>query len=276
MVLDHNDGVALIDEAVQELGQTFDVGEVEADGGFLEDVEVSPAHIVLALFEAGLALGEFAHKLHPLRFPAGKRGRVLPQGDIAQAGFDHQLHEVAELGVEAEKFDRFFKTHFEHVGDAFTVPLELVEFRPVAAAPAFLAGDVGVRHEIHFQFHAAGTFAMLAPAAFGVEGESARRVTAHIGFREAGIDLPDDIESPDISGRCGTRGFADRALVDLDHFAYAAGLMQCFEAMRLSFRSRGRDGGAGMVAGKVPGAQLLVFLSDGFFKQRLQKVADEG
>ena len=46
---------------------------------------------------------------------------VLPELDIAEAGFDHELHEV-ELGVETEKFGGFIEAHIQYVGDAFAVP----------------------------------------------------------------------------------------------------------------------------------------------------------
>jgi hypothetical protein len=47
VVLDDDDGVALLDEAVEDVDEALDVFEVEADGGFLNEVEV-------ALAEGGL------------------------------------------------------------------------------------------------------------------------------------------------------------------------------------------------------------------------------
>ncbi len=39
VVLDDEDGIALVDEAVDAVEQVVDVGEVEAGGGFVESVE---------------------------------------------------------------------------------------------------------------------------------------------------------------------------------------------------------------------------------------------
>ena len=47
VVLDDDDGVAFLNEAVEDVDEALDVFEVEADGGFLDEVEV-------ALAEGGL------------------------------------------------------------------------------------------------------------------------------------------------------------------------------------------------------------------------------
>ncbi len=41
MVLDDDDGVAFIKEAVEDVDEAFHVGHVEADGGFFDAVEVA-------------------------------------------------------------------------------------------------------------------------------------------------------------------------------------------------------------------------------------------
>ena len=68
VVLDHDHRVAMVAQAVQHLEQHFDVGEVQAGGGFVEDVERAP----------GVALGEFGGELHALRLTAGEGGGALP------------------------------------------------------------------------------------------------------------------------------------------------------------------------------------------------------
>ena len=41
VVLDDDDGVAFIDEAVEDVDEALDVFEVEADGGFLDEIEIA-------------------------------------------------------------------------------------------------------------------------------------------------------------------------------------------------------------------------------------------
>jgi len=52
VVLGDDDGVAFIDEAVEDVDKAFHVGHVEADGGFFDEVEVA-----LGVLEAAEALG---------------------------------------------------------------------------------------------------------------------------------------------------------------------------------------------------------------------------
>jgi hypothetical protein len=41
VVLDDDDGVAFVDEAVEDVDEAFHVGHVQADGGFFDEVEVA-------------------------------------------------------------------------------------------------------------------------------------------------------------------------------------------------------------------------------------------
>jgi len=75
VVLDDNDAVAGLDQAVQYADEFFHVGHVQADGGLIQHVE--------RLFLAGL--GEFGDELQALRLAARERRALLAQGEVAQA-----------------------------------------------------------------------------------------------------------------------------------------------------------------------------------------------
>src|SRR6185437_7482780 len=62
VVLDHDDGVALVAQAMQHIEELGNIVEVQAGGGLIEDVEGAAV---------GLA-GELARELHALRFAAGE------------------------------------------------------------------------------------------------------------------------------------------------------------------------------------------------------------
>ncbi len=81
VVLDDDDGVAEVGEAVEDFEELADVVEVEAGGGLVEEVEGA----------AGLALGELAGELHALGFAAGERGGGLAEVDVAEADVDEGL-----------------------------------------------------------------------------------------------------------------------------------------------------------------------------------------
>ena len=81
VVLDDDDGVAEVGEAVEDFEELADVVEVEAGGGLVEEVEGA----------AGLALGELAGELHALGFAAGEGGGGLAEVDVAEADVDEGL-----------------------------------------------------------------------------------------------------------------------------------------------------------------------------------------
>ena len=74
VVFDDDDGVAFVDEAVEDADEAFHVGHVQADGGFFDGVEVA-----LGVLEAAQALGggaalagaEFGDELEALGFASG-------------------------------------------------------------------------------------------------------------------------------------------------------------------------------------------------------------
>ena len=73
VVLDDEDGVALVDELVEHAHQHLDVLEVEARGRLVEHVERL----------ARVALGQFGGQLHALRLASADGGGGLTEGQIA-------------------------------------------------------------------------------------------------------------------------------------------------------------------------------------------------
>jgi hypothetical protein len=74
VVFDDDDGVAFVDEAVEDVDEAFCVGHVEADGGLFNEVEVTFGVLEAAeAFRGGAALagGEFGDEFEALRFAAG-------------------------------------------------------------------------------------------------------------------------------------------------------------------------------------------------------------
>src|ERR1051325_3394769 len=67
VVLDHDRGVAGVDEAVQDADQLFHVGHVQADGGLVEDVECFRR----------VRFGKLVDQLDALGLSAGKRRALL-------------------------------------------------------------------------------------------------------------------------------------------------------------------------------------------------------
>ena len=77
IVLDHQNRSPAVDQLAERRQQFLNVVEMQAGRGFVEDVQ--DALVCLR--------GEMRGKLQALRLAAGKRGRGLPQAQVAQPHF---------------------------------------------------------------------------------------------------------------------------------------------------------------------------------------------
>ena len=87
VVLDDDDGVAGVHQALQHGQQHFDVFKVQAGGGLVQDVERL----------AGGRAGEFRSQFHALALAAAQSHGALAQADVAQA----HVQQRAQLGGDA-------------------------------------------------------------------------------------------------------------------------------------------------------------------------------
>ena len=159
VVLDHDHRVALLDQAVEDLEQPLDVGEVQAGGRLVEDVERV----------AGGDLGELGRELDPLRLAAGELRRRLAEADVVEADVVQGLQPPGDLRDRREELDRLADRHLEHVGDRLALVADLERLAVVAAAVALLAGHVDVGQEVHLDLDLAVAAADLAAPALDVE-----------------------------------------------------------------------------------------------------------
>src|SRR5437870_8659075 len=207
VVLDHDHGVAGVDQAVEDVEELADVLEVEAGGRLVEDVEGL----------AGGAAGELLAELDALRLAAAERGRALADLDVAEPDLLQHAHLVADRGDRLEQLGRFLDVHVEHVGDRVALELHLERLAVVARAVAHVAGDVDVGQEVHLDLDQAVALARLAAAALDVEAEAAGLVAAGLALRQAGEPVADLGEGAGVGRGVGARRAADRRLVDVDH-----------------------------------------------------------
>jgi len=75
VVLDDDDGIAFIAQAMQHVQQLLHVMEMQTRGRLIEDVERA----------SGGALGELTREFHALRFAAGEGGGVLPEAHVRES-----------------------------------------------------------------------------------------------------------------------------------------------------------------------------------------------
>lgn len=123
MVLDDDDGVAFIDEAVEDLGEARDVLLVEADGGFLDEVEVGVGAADIG--DLGAAFRELGDELKSLRFAAGDGGAGLAEGEVAEAGLGKEGEGFLKFRMRGEEFGGGLDVEIEYVADAEAIVADL-------------------------------------------------------------------------------------------------------------------------------------------------------
>ena len=167
-MLHHQHRVAGIHQPLQHVQELLDVGEVQARGRLVEDVERAA--------RAGLC--QFAGELHPLRLAARELRRRLAEGDVAKTHVDERAEDPRHVRHRIEELRRVGHAHLQYVGDVLAVPLGVERFGGIAAAAAGLALHPHVGQEVHFHPPLAQPLAGLATAAGHVEGERPRRESA--------------------------------------------------------------------------------------------------
>ena len=119
-----------VDQLLQHFQQLLHVVEVQAGGGFVEDVEGA----------AGGAFGEFLGELDALRLAAGERGGLLADLDVAEADALERDQLVADHRDRFEEGDAVLDGHVQNLGDRLGLILDLERFAVVAGALAGFAG----------------------------------------------------------------------------------------------------------------------------------------
>ncbi len=176
IVLDDDDGVAEVGEAMQDFEQLAHIVEVEARGGLIEEIEGT----------ACLALGEFAGQLHALGLSAAEGGGALAEVDVAEADVDEGLQFLPDEGDVGEDGQGVFNGEIEDVGDGVAFEFDGQGFLIIATPVTHLALDVDVGHEVHFDAALAIALAGFAAASGDVEAEAAGLVATFAGLGQHG------------------------------------------------------------------------------------------
>src|SRR5580658_6829017 len=124
IVLDDDDGVAEVGEAVEDFEELADVVEVETGGGLVEEIEGA----------AGLAFGKLTGELHALGLAAREGGGGLAEMDVTEADVDEGFEFLAGLRDIAENREGVFDSEVEDVGDGVAVEFDGEGFLIVTAA----------------------------------------------------------------------------------------------------------------------------------------------
>jgi hypothetical protein len=120
-------------------------------------------------------------------------------------------------GTAVKEALRLFHCHIQHIGNGFALEQHFQRFAVIALALAGFAGDIDIGQKVHLDLQHPIALTGLAPPALDVEGKPPRLIAARLGFGQAREPVADRAKRAGIGGRVGTRGAANRALVNVDH-----------------------------------------------------------
>ena len=206
VVLDDNDGVALIDKLAEHIEQDADVLEMQACGGFVEDVERA----------SRVATGKLCGKLHALALSARKGIAWLPELDVAESHFLQDLYLVQDDGLVGKELDGLVDGHVEHVGYALAAEAHLERLAVVALAATLFARHKDVGQEVHLDGPVAVAATAFTASALHVEREAAGLVAPDACLRQFDEELAYVREDIRIGGGIGARRPSQGTLVHVD------------------------------------------------------------
>src|ERR1051326_8999250 len=138
MMLDHQNRMARVHQALQTIQQPLNVRQMQPGGGFVQNVKI---------MAAAPHLSQFGSELDALGFAAGKNGGGMAQFEVTQAEFveDLQLpHDAALIGKES---DALLDGKLQHFSNIAPMPGYLESLLAIPPALARRTGDFHVRHE---------------------------------------------------------------------------------------------------------------------------------
>jgi hypothetical protein len=195
-----------VHQGVQGPEQALDVGEVQAGGGLVEEVQGAAR---------GRAL-QLPGQLDALGLAPAERGAGLAQGDVAQAHLLEGLEGAGDGLVAPEEGNGLADRHGQHVGDGAASVADLEGLGVEALAAAVFAGDVHVGQELHLEDLDTRAAAALAAPPRHVEREAPGLVPPGHSLGQPREELTDAGEGAGVGGRVRARGAADGVLVDAD------------------------------------------------------------
>ena len=196
------------DQRAEHPQQGAHIQRVQADGRLIKD-----KHRVM------LGTAHLAGQLQPLCLAAGKAGRLLAKGQVAQAQLLQHLQALGhQLQIRAglqRRVDVHIHQLRQSVAAAVLVLVPyLVRVPAVAGAAALGARNLHIRQELHIQTDNACAIADRAAQLAGVVGEIARLITKALRIGGAGKNLAQLVMDVGIGCYCGAHIDADGRCVN--------------------------------------------------------------
>ena len=219
VVLDDHERVSRFLQPGERREERRDVAEVQPGRRLVKEEQD-----VVGTAGTGVAPGQMARELQPLRLAAGERRDRLTEGDVAEPHVRERGEGCDDSRLVGEQRGCLVDGEVEYVRDRESPPCvriagkpDLEHLRAEPAAVTIRAPEVNVAQELHFDVLEAAPLAGRALTAGRVEAEGPGGVAAlasRVGAREQAAD---DIERADVARRVTAGALADGRLVHEHH-----------------------------------------------------------
>ena len=141
VMLDDNDRVTFIDEAMKNALEQFNIGGMEADGRLFQNVEgATPFRHPGTV--GGATTGKLGDKLDALRLTATEGGARLAEAEITETCLHKELERAANFRMGRKKFNGLLDGHGEHITDGFPVVFDFQGLAVESGSAAILARHI--------------------------------------------------------------------------------------------------------------------------------------
>ena len=172
LVLDDDNGVALVHQTVEHINQHLDILKMKASGRLVQNVEcIARAHP-----------SKLRSEFHTLCLTATQCRALLSQGDVPQSHRSKGGGDAMNFGDGFKEDKGVVHGHGQHIGDAFALVAHLQRFSVEALALAGFASHMHVRQEVHLHSPNPSTLACFTASSSHIEGEPALLVSSDFGF----------------------------------------------------------------------------------------------
>ena len=207
IVLDDDNGVACIAQALQYLKELGNIGSVQSCGGLVQNVDGS----------ARCTLRKLGCQLDALRLTAGDGGGRLTDLDLSETDVIERLKLATDGGDAVKEAHALLYRHVQDLKDILAFILYFKGVAVVSLALANVAGDVNVGQEVHFDLFHAVALACLASAALDVKGEASGAISPCFCILGLGKQSANIGEQSRIGCRIGAWHTPDGALVNANN-----------------------------------------------------------
>ena len=117
VVLNHDQGVACVEQLAHGAHQLGDVIKVQASGGLIKhEQSATPGHTLFAGGRVFGSLGQITSQLQALGFPSRQRGHRLAELDVLQPYVNDGLQGTNHVTVTLKHQGRFADREIQHIG----------------------------------------------------------------------------------------------------------------------------------------------------------------